>query len=406
MKEETGYIYIAATADTKGRELFYVRDLISKTGLRVKAVDLSTQSLSANGPVDVPAEEVATFHPEGAAAVFCGDRGQAIAAMALAFQNYLKTRDDVAGLLGLGGSGGTALITPAMQDLAVGVPKIMVSTMASGDVSGYIGASDISMLYSVTDVAGLNRISRQVLGNAAHQMAGAVLFRPEASADDKPALGLTMFGVTTPCIQAVSKQLETTYDCLVFHATGSGGMAMEKLADSGMLAGVLDLTTTEVCDLLAGGVLACADTRFDAIARSQVPYVVSCGALDMVNFGHPSSVPEKYADRLFYHHNAQVTLMRTTPGENRAMAKWIAAKLNRCTGEVRFLIPEGGFSALDAPGMPFWSPEANEAFISTLEAELILTEKRKIIRLPYNINDAKFAEAAVEAFHSVNTREF
>ena len=406
MKEETGYIYIAATADTKGRELFYVRDLINKTGLQTRTVDLSTQSLSTSPAADVTPEEVAAFHPQGAAAVFCGDRGRAIEAMAIAFQNYLKTRQDVAGLLGLGGSGGTALVTPAMQDLAVGVPKVMVSTMASGDVAGYIGASDISMLYSVTDVAGLNRISRQVLGNAAHQIAGAVLFKPEACAEDKPALGLTMFGVTTPCIQAVSQQLEDEFDCLVFHATGSGGMAMEKLADSGMLAGVLDLTTTEVCDLLAGGVLACADTRFDAIARSQVPYVVSCGALDMVNFGHSSSVPEKYADRLFYHHNAQVTLMRTTPEENRAMAKWIAAKLNRCEGEVRFLIPEGGFSALDAPGMPFWSPEANEAFISTLEAELIPSAKRKIIRLPYNINDTKFAYAAVDAFRTINTREF
>ncbi|AUX94687.1 Tm-1-like ATP-binding domain-containing protein [Mixta gaviniae] len=405
-KEETGYIYVAATADTKGRELYYVRDLISKTGLQVKTVDLSTQSLSRVSTADVKPEEVAAFHPQGIEAVFCNDRGPAIAAMSLAFQNFLKSRHDVAAILGLGGSGGTAMVTPAMQALPVGVPKLMVSTMASGDISGYIGASDISMLYSVTDVAGLNRISRKVLGNAAHQIAGAVLFQPEENADDKPALGLTMFGVTTSCIQAVSQQLESAFDCLVFHATGSGGMAMEKLAESGMLAGVLDLTTTEVCDLLAGGVLACGDTRFDAIAHAQIPYVVSCGALDMVNFGHPSSVPEKYADRLFYYHNAQVTLMRTTPGENREIAKWIAAKLNRCEGEVRFLIPEGGFSAIDAPGMPFWSPEANEAFIATLEAELIPTEKRKIIKLPYNINDPEFADAAVQAFRTINTREF
>mgnify|MGYP005983493879 CR=1 FL=1 len=406
MKKETDYVYIVATADTKGRELLYVRDLINKTGLQTKTIDLSTQTLNHAFVTDVKPSDVAAFHPQGAEAVFCDDRGNAIAAMTLAFENYLKSRQDVAGILGLGGSGGTALITPAMQALPVGVPKVMVSTMASGDISGYIGASDISMLYSVTDVAGINRISRQVLGNAAHQIAGAVLFRPEASPDDKPALGLTMFGVTTPCIQAVSQQLEADYDCLVFHATGSGGMAMEKLADSGMLAGALDLTTTEVCDLLAGGVLACGDTRFDAIAHSQIPYVVSCGALDMVNFGHPASVPEKYADRLFYYHNAQVTLMRTTPGENRAMAQWIAAKLNRCEGEVRFLIPEGGFSALDAPGMPFWAPEANEAFITTLEAELQQTQKRKIIRLPYNINDPKFADVAVQTFRSINTREF
>lgn len=405
-KEETGYIYVAATADTKGIELYYVCDLIRKTGLQVRSVDLSAQSLSRVSEADVTPEEVAAFHPQGIDAVFCNDRGSAIAAMSLAFQNFLKSRQDVAGILGLGGSGGTAMVTPAMQALPVGVPKVMVSTMASGDISGYIGASDISMLYSVTDVAGLNRISRKVLGNAAHQIAGAVLFQPDENANDKPALGLTMFGVTTPCIQAVSQQLENDFDCLVFHATGSGGMAMEKLAESGMLAGVLDLTTTEVCDLLAGGVLACGETRFDAIAHSQIPCVISCGALDMVNFGHPSSVPEKYADRLFYHHNAQVTLMRTTPGENCEIAKWIAAKLNRCEGEVRFLIPEGGFSALDAPDMPFWSPEANDAFIATLEAELIPTEKRKIIKLPYNINDPEFADAAVQAFRTINTREF
>lgn len=405
-KEETGYIYVAATADTKGIELYYVCDLIRKTGLQVRSVDLSAQSLSRVSEADVTPEEVAAFHPQGIDAVFCNDRGSAIAAMSLAFQNFLKSRQDVAGILGLGGSGGTAMVTPAMQALPVGVPKVMVSTMASGDISGYIGASDISMLYSVTDVAGLNRISRKVLGNAAHQIAGAVLFQPDENANDKPALGLTMFGVTTPCIQAVSQQLENDFDCLIFHATGSGGMAMEKLAESGMLAGVLDLTTTEVCDLLAGGVLACGETRFDAIAHSQIPCVISCGALDMVNFGHPSSVPEKYADRLFYHHNAQVTLMRTTPGENREIAKWIAAKLNRCEGEVRFLIPEGGFSALDAPDMPFWSPEANDAFIATLEAELIPTEKRKIIKLPYNINDPEFADAAVQAFRTINTREF
>ncbi|QKJ88586.1 hypothetical protein PMPD1_3671 [Paramixta manurensis] len=407
MKENTGYIYAVATEDTKGRELFYVRDLIMAAGVPVKTVDLSTQPLNGASSADVSREQVAGFHPAGASAVFCGDRGKSIDAMAQAFTHFLSQCDDIVGIIGLGGSGGTALITPAMQALPVGVPKLMVSTMASGDISGYIGASDISMLYSVTDVAGLNRISRRVLGNAAHQIAGAVLFSVPDNAADKPALGLTMFGVTTPCIQAVSQALENEYDCLVFHATGSGGKAMEKLAESGMLSGVLDLTTTEVCDLLAGGVLACAEDRFEAIARAGIPAVISCGALDMVNFGHPSTVPAHYADRLFYHHNAQVTLMRTTPAENVAMAKWIAAKLNQCTGEVRFLIPEGGFSALDAPGNPFWSPEANQAFITTLEAELLQTAQRKIIRLPFNINDPLFAAAAVAAFRGIdtNTRE-
>ncbi|BCQ33495.1 Tm-1-like ATP-binding domain-containing protein [Erwinia rhapontici] len=404
MKNDTGSIYVVATADTKGRELFYVRDLIAQVGVPVVTVDLSTQPLSRAFEGNIPAAMVADYHPQGRDAVFCGDRGKAINAMAQAFEIFLSQRNDVAGIIGLGGSGGTALITPAMQVLPVGVPKLMVSTMASGDVSGYVGASDIAMLYSVTDVAGLNRISRRVLGNAAHQIAGAVRFPLPPDGNDKPAIGLTMFGVTTPCIEAASAALEADYDCLVFHATGSGGKAMEKLADSNMLSGMLDLTTTEVCDLLFGGVLACGEDRFDALARSRLPCVLSCGALDMVNFGHPASVPQKYASRLFYHHNAQVTLMRTTVEENIEMARWIAEKLNRCEGEVRFLIPEGGFSALDAPGQPFWSPEANQAFISTLEASCIQTAQRQIIRLPWNINDRQFAAEAVAQFRQLASK--
>ncbi|MTD28234.1 Tm-1-like ATP-binding domain-containing protein [Erwinia sorbitola] len=401
MKNHSGSVYVVATADTKGRELFYVRDLIAQTGLNVVTVDLSTQPLSSAFAGNIPAAMVADYHPQGRDFVFSGDRGKAIGAMAQAFEIFLSQRDDIAGIIGLGGSGGTALITPAMQALPVGVPKLMVSTMASGDISGYIGASDIAMLYSVTDVAGLNRISRQVLGNAAHQIAGAVHFPLPAGVYDKPAIGLTMFGVTTPCVEAVSAALEDDYDCLVFHATGSGGKAMEKLADSNMLAGMLDLTTTEVCDLLFDGVLACGDDRFDALARSKRPCVLSCGALDMVNFGHPASVPEKYASRLFYHHNSQVTLMRTTVEENVKMARWIAEKLNRCEGEIRFLIPEGGFSALDAVGQPFWSPEADQAFISTLETYCTQTERRQIVRLPWNINDPQFAAEAVAQFRQI-----
>lgn len=318
--------------------------------------------------------------------------------MAVAFEHFLSQRDDVAALLGLGGSGGTALVTPAMQELPIGTPKLMVSTMASGDVSHYIGASDIAMMYSVTDVAGLNRISRKVLKNAANQIAGAVMFYEEESVVDKPAVGLTMFGVTTPCIQQITEQLENEFDCLVFHATGSGGRAMEKLVDGGLLNGVLDITTTEVCDYLFGGVLACSKERFDAVAREGIPCVMSCGALDMVNFGSPDSVPEKYADRLFYHHNPQVTLMRTTPEENRKMGQWIGEKLNQYQGEVRFLIPDGGFSAIDCPEGPFWQPEANQAFIEALESTVVQTDKRQIIRLPHHINDRAFTERAVAEF--------
>ena len=406
MTINTRYIYVVATADTKGRELFYVSDCLSKSGADVVTVDLSTQLVSTASQADFPPELVADFHPQGRGAVFCGERGKAIDAMALAFKNFLTKRGDLAGVIGMGGSGGTALITPAMQALPVGVPKVMVSTMASGDVSGYVGASDISMIYSVTDVSGLNRISRQVLGNAANQIAGAVLFPLAEGPADKPALGLTMFGVTTPCIQSVSAMLADDYDCLVFHATGSGGKAMEKLTDSGMLSGLLDLTTTEVCDMLFGGVLACDETRFDAVAHQRIPCVMSCGALDMVNFGHKSTVPQKYAGRLFCYHNAQVTLMRTTVEENVVMAKWIAEKLNRCEGNIVFLIPEGGFSLLDAPGQLFWSPEASQAFITTLEAHVRQTERRKILRLPFNINDPQFAIAAVKQFQQLVEKEF
>lgn len=331
------HIFIATTTDTKGEELAYVSSLINATGLTTVTVDLSTQEGHRDSGADIAAEVVAGYHPDGRQAVFCGDRGRAISAMAVAFERFMVSRDDVAALLGLGGSGGTALITPAMQSLPIGIPKLMVSTMASGDVSGYIGASDIAMMYSVTDIAGLNRISRRVLSNAAHQIAGAVYFaKEESQIEDKPALGLTMFGVTTPCIQAVSAALSAEYDCLVFHATGSGGKAMEKLAESGLLAGALDLTTTEVCDLLFDGVLACGPERFDAIAQTHIPYVGSCGALDMVNFGSPATIPAKYADRLFYKHNAQVTLMRTTEQENIEMARWIGEKLNRCQGRCAF----------------------------------------------------------------------
>ncbi|WP_145572706.1 Tm-1-like ATP-binding domain-containing protein [Yersinia mollaretii] len=396
------HIFIATTTDTKGEELAYVSALINATGMTTITVDLSTKEGHSDSGADIAAEVVAGYHPEGRQAVFCGDRGRAISAMAVAFERFMMSRDDVAALLGLGGSGGTALITPAMQSLPIGIPKLMVSTMASGDVSGYIGASDIAMMYSVTDIAGLNRISRRVLSNAAHQMAGAVYFaKEESQVEDKPALGLTMFGVTTPCIQAVSAALSAEYDCLVFHATGSGGKAMEKLAESGLLAGALDLTTTEVCDLLFDGVLACGPERFDAIAHTQIPYVGSCGALDMVNFGSPATIPAKYADRLFYKHNAQVTLMRTTEQENIEMARWIGEKLNRCQGEVRFLIPEGGFSALDAPGQPFWDEKVLHAFIETLEETVIQTDKRRLVHYPFNINDPQFAQAAVENFKEI-----
>jgi uncharacterized protein (UPF0261 family) len=274
----------------------------------------------------------------------------------------------------------------------------MVSTVASSNVAPYVGPSDIAMMYSVTDVAGLNRISRVVLANAAHAMAGMALGEPPAVADEKPALGLTMFGVTTPCVTQVTELLGGDYDCLVFHATGTGGQSMEKLADSGLLAGVIDVTTTEVADLLFGGVLPCTEDRFGAIIRTKLPYVGSCGALDMVNFGAVATVPERYRSRNLYIHNPHVTLMRTTPDENAMMGRWIGERLNRMEGQVRFVIPQGGVSLIDAPGKPFYDFAADAALFSALEATVAQTPRRKLLRLPYALNDPEFAAALVGQF--------
>lgn len=392
--------YVVGTHDTKHAELSYVAGLARAAGAEVRTVDVSTRP-GRDSVADVGAAEVAAHHPDGPDAVFTGDRGSAVSAMAVALERFLLSRGDVGAVLGLGGSGGTALVTPAMRALPVGIGKIMVSTVASGDVAAYVGAADIAMLHSVTDVAGLNRISRRVLGNAAHALAGMVTHEVPAVAD-RPAVALTMFGVTTACVTQVVERLghiDPDVDPLVFHATGTGGRAMEKLVDDGLVTSVLDLTTTEVCDLLVGGVFAAGPDRLDAIARTRVPYVGSCGALDMVNFLAPDSVPESFAGRRFYEHNAQVTLMRTTPGECTEIGRFLARKINACGGPVRFLLPTGGVSALDAPGMPFHDPAADEALFATLEGEV--RDPDRVRRVPHHINDAGFADAVLAAWREV-----
>ena len=404
------WAWVAATLDTKIDEALYVCSLLEATGLPVRLIDLSTKETSSASTKTrqlsptlllTSASEIAAYHPKGASAVFCGDRGAAVGAMTDAFESFIKVRQDVGGLLGIGGSGGTAMITCAMRALPIGLPKLMVSTMASGNVAPYVGACDITMMYSVTDVAGLNRISRHVLANAAHALAGMMLHTLPREDHERPALGLTMFGVTTPCVQQMVRLLSPRFDCLVFHATGTGGQSMEKLLDDGLIGGAIDLTTTEVCDHLFGGVLACTDDRFGAVVRSQAPYVGSCGALDMVNFGAIETVPPHYRGRKLYPHNPQVTLMRTTVEENIQQARWIANRLNQSTGEVRFLLPLGGVSALDAPGQPFWDPEADAALFETLASEFQQTDRRKLVRLPFHINDPNFAQAGVEEFLAI-----
>jgi uncharacterized protein (UPF0261 family)/ABC-type branched-subunit amino acid transport system ATPase component len=391
--------YVVGTFDTKGRELFYLRQCLEKLGLRVVTVDLSTSGRPS--PASVHPREVARHHPQGESAVFTDDRGSAVSGMAVAFEHYVRTRRDLGGLISAGGSGGTTLATQAMRALPIGLPKMMVSTMASGDTRPYVGPSDICMMYSVTDVQGINRISEQVLANAAHALAGMISHPPVPHADTKPALGLTMFGVTTTCVQAVTKRLADEYDCLVFHATGVGGQSMEKLADSGLLAGVIDVSTTEVADEIGGGVLSAGPTRMDVFARHALPYVGSCGALDMVNFGAWDTVPERLRGRKLYRHNPTVTLMRTTADECRAIGEFIAAKLNAMTGPVRFLIPEHGVSAIDKPGQPFHDPEADKALFNAIEQGFRPGMNRKLLRLPLHVNDEAFADALVAAWHEI-----
>jgi uncharacterized protein (UPF0261 family)/ABC-type branched-subunit amino acid transport system ATPase component len=395
-------VLVAGTLDTKGAELRFIRDIIAESGLRTRLVDVSTSGKLST--CDVSAQEIALNHSRGGSGVFGADRGASVTAMADAFAKWLRRQGNIAGIISAGGSGGASLVAPAMRALPVGVPKLIISSVASGDVGPYVGPADITMMYSVTDVQGLNSISRAVLANGANALVGMVKARLDDRAKQRdaiatlPSIGITMFGVTTPAVQKIAAELKEDFECLVFHATGVGGRSMEKLVDSGQLAGVIDLTTTEVCDLLMGGVFPAIDDRFGAIIRSRVPYVGSVGALDMVNFGAPDTIPERYRQRKFHVHNPQVTLMRTTPEENDRMGRWIGERVNQMDGPVRFFLPEGGVSALDAPAQPFWDPEADAALFKALERTVRQTANRQIIRVKRNINDPEFASTIVGAF--------
>lgn len=392
--------YVVGTMDTKCDELRYLAGVIQAAGVKTCLVDVGTQAETSGA--DVSAAEVAAHHPDGVDAVLGqDDRGTTVGAMGVALARFVAGRDDIAGIIGAGGSGNTALITEGMRALPIGVPKIMVSTVASGNVAPYVGPNDIAMMYSVADVAGLNRITRVVLANAANALAGMIKGDVPAADGEKPAVAMTMFGVTTPCVDQVRALMEAEYDCLVFHATGTGGQSMEKLLESGMVLGCIDSTTTEVCDHLFGGVFSAGEDRLGAVARTGLPYVGSCGALDMVNFGARDTVPEKYSARNLYVHNSQVTLMRTTADENQVMGEWIGNKLNACEGPVRFLIPEGGVSLIDAPGQPFHDPAADQALFAALEGTIRQSANRRLIRLPHHLNDQAFSAALVENWREI-----
>jgi uncharacterized protein (UPF0261 family) len=388
-------ILVLGTADTKAQELAWLAALLRQGALPVVTVDVGTRAPAM--ACDITAETVAARHPDGTAAVLgLTDRGRAVAGMATALAHFLPDQPDLAGVIGIGGGGGTAIITAGLRELPYGLPKIMVTTLASGQTAPYVGISDLILMPAVTDLAGLNTLNRMILHNAAQAMLGMAA-SPAPKQQGAPAVGLTMFGVTTACVTAITAAL-TDRDCLTFHATGTGGRTMEKLADSGLLTAFIDVTTTEVADLLCGGVLACTEDRFGAVARTRLPWTGSVGALDMVNFGAPDTVPAPLRGRLFYHHNPQVTLMRTTPDENTRIGQWIATRLNQCAGPVHLLIPERGISALDIAGGPFHDPAADDALFTALEATLIPTFTRKITRLPLHINDPAFAAACVQAY--------
>ena len=391
-------VVLVGTLDTKGDEYAYLRDRLRLQGVNTLLVDVGTLESPRTEP-DIDRHEVAAAGgvdvDELASA---GDRGRAVSAMAgaaavLIKRLYEEGRCD--GVLAAGGSGNTAIATAAMHALPVGVPKLMVSTVAAGNTRDYVGASDVAMMASVTDVAGINSISGRILANAAAAMAGMVQAPPVDLPQQRPLIAATMFGVTTPCVTTAREALEQRgYEVLVFHATGTGGDAMEGLIDSGFMTGLLDITTTELCDTLVGGVLASGPDRLEVAGRNGLPQVVSLGALDMVNFGARDTVPSQFEGRNLYVHNPSVTLMRTTPEECAELGRIIAGKLSGARGPVALFVPLKGVSAIDVAGAPFYDPGADQALFEAVRTNL--TDNVELHELELGINEPEFAHAMVD----------
>jgi uncharacterized protein (UPF0261 family) len=393
-------VVIVGTLDTKGKEIGFARDVIEAQGVDVHLVDTGVMDDPEIDP-DTPASDVAEAGGGTTLEALreAGDRGEAIGAMGQGAADIAADLHEdgvLDGILGLGGSGNTSIATEAMRALPVGVPKLMVSTVASGDTEPYVGTRDIAMMYSVADIEGLNQLSRQVIANGALAMVGMVANDPGVEVEDRPTIAITMFGVTTPCVQTAREYLEERgYETIVFHATGTGGRAMESLIAEGIVDGVLDVTTTEWADELVGGVLSAGPDRLDAAAEAGIPQVVSTGALDMVNFGPRDTVPEEFEGRQFHVHNPQVTLMRTTPEENAELGEIIAGKLNAATGPTALFLPLGGVSMIDVEGEDFYDPEADDALFDALRAH-VDRGTVELIELDHPINDDAFAEAMAE----------
>jgi uncharacterized protein (UPF0261 family) len=397
-------VVLVGTLDTKGAEYGFLRDRLREGGVEVVLVDAGTFEPKGAEP-DFSREEVARAGGADAGELArAGDRGAAVEAMARGAAEVAKrlhAEGRLDGILAVGGSGGSALATRAMRGLPVGVPKLMVSTMASGDTRPYVGAVDVTMMYSVVDIAGINAVSERILRNAAAAISGmaqAYASGAPESSPDKPLVGATMFGVTTPAVDAARERLEELgYEVLVFHATGTGGQSMEALVRDGYVTAVLDLTTTELADDLVGGVLSAGPARLETAGEVGVPQVVSLGALDMVNFGPEATMPERFSGRNLYVHNPTVTLMRTTPEECAELGRRIARKLSAAEGPVTLFVPLGGVSLIDTEGQPFHDPEADRALFDALRENL--GENVELVELDTDINDPAFARAMADRLH-------
>ncbi|MFH5801985.1 Tm-1-like ATP-binding domain-containing protein [Haladaptatus sp. CMAA 1911] len=395
-------VVIVGTLDTKGEEIDFARNILESQAVDVHIIDTGVVGEPEIEP-DTTAKEVAEAGGSNLKSLRDErDRGKAIEAMgegAAAIVSRYHDEGTLDGILGLGGSGNTSVATTAMRALPIGVPKLMVSTVASGDTEPYVSTQDIMMMYSVADIEGINHLSGTVISNAVLAMVGMVTNDPGVTVEDRPTIGLSMFGVTTPCVQEARAWLEERgYETIVFHATGTGGQAMEQLIREGMIDGVLDVTTTEWADELVGGVLSAGPKRLDAAAERGIPQVVSTGALDMVNFGPKDSIPEKFADRHFHVHNPQVTLMRTTAEENRELGRIIAEKLNAATGPTGLVLPLQGVSMLDDEGEDFHEFESDEALFDSLRGHI--DDDVKLVEVDAHINDTKFARAIAKELDS------
>jgi len=397
-------IALVGTLDTKGHEYAFLRDRIREAGAEVVLVDAGVMG-EPQVPADVSREEVARADgSDHAELVRAADRGAAMEVMgrgAGIVVGRLHAEGRLQGVAAVGGSGNSSVAAAAMRDLPVGVPKLIVSTVASGDTRPYMGAKDVTMMYSVVDIAGINQISARILANAAGAIAGMAKATPPDEVHERPLVGATMFGVTTPCITHARERLEELgYEVLVFHATGTGGQSFEALAEDGFLAGALDATTTELADELVGGVLSAGPHRLEAAGRSGIPQVVSLGALDMVNFGPRETVPPQFAERNLYVHNPTVTLMRTTPEENAELGRRIARKLNAAESPTVLFIPLKGVSAIDVEGQPFHDPAADEALIGALREDLD-RDRVEVHEVDTDVNDPAFATAMADRLHEL-----